>query len=137
MKKLKQKVSAPHSQPFKRTCPCTILAPPFNFPDPPSRGNQNLPPPPPPPLKKGGSELCCSNILNVKFNETSGILQFYLIFESQNYYWMFWRDFQKAIKSEVYSSTNRPLFTGGQNSMLNWVLKLNPLNQKMKKTKTV
>ena len=56
MKKLKQKVSAPHSQPFKRTCPCTILPPPFNFPDPPSRGNQNLPPPPPPPptLKKGG-----------------------------------------------------------------------------------
>ena len=54
MKKLKQKVSAPHSQPFKRTCPCTILAPPFNFPDPPSRGNQNLPPPPPPLSKKGG-----------------------------------------------------------------------------------
>ena len=33
----------------------------------------------------------------------------------------------------VYSNTNWPPFTGGQNSILNLVLKLNPLNQKIKK----
>ena len=33
----------------------------------------------------------------------------------------------------VNSSTNWPPFTGGQNPILNWVLKLNPLNQKIKK----
>ena len=35
--------------------------------------------------------------------------------------------------SGVYSSNNWPLFTRGQNSILNWVLKLNPLKQKAKK----
>ena len=35
--------------------------------------------------------------------------------------------------SGVYLSTNWLPFTGGQNSILNWVLKLNPLNQKIKK----
>ena len=35
--------------------------------------------------------------------------------------------------SGVYSSTNKPPFTGCQNSILNWVVKLNPLNQRMKK----
>ena len=33
----------------------------------------------------------------------------------------------------VYSSANWPPFTGGQNSILNWVSKLNPMNQKIKK----
>ena len=33
----------------------------------------------------------------------------------------------------VYSSTNWPPFTRGRNSILNWVLKLNPLKQKLKK----
>ena len=37
------------------------------------------------------------------------------------------------IPAGVYSSTNWPLFTGGQNSILNRVLKLNPLSQKIKK----
>ena len=32
--------------------------------------------------------------------------------------------------SGLYSSTNWPRFTWGQNSILNWVLKLNALNQK-------
>ena len=51
------------AHPFKKTCPCTILSPPFfNFSD--------SPPPPPlgqvikiyfPPLKRGGSELCYVN----------------------------------------------------------------------------
>ena len=35
--------------------------------------------------------------------------------------------------SGVYSSTNWPPLSGGQNSILNWVLKLNPLNQNEKK----
>ena len=35
--------------------------------------------------------------------------------------------------SGVYLSTNWPPFTGGQDSVLNWVLKLDPLNQKVKK----
>ena len=35
-----------------------------------------------------------------------------------------------------YSRTNWPPFTGGQNSILNWVLKLNPLNQKIKSNKS-
>ena len=40
--------------------------------------------------------------------------------------------------SGVYSSTNWPPFTKCQNSILNWVLKLNPFNQKNKKViKTV
>ena len=39
--------------------------------------------------------------------------------------------------SEVYPSTNLPPFTRGQNSILNWVLKLNPLNLEIKKFKTV
>ena len=34
-----------------------------------------------------------------------------------------------APPTRVYSSTNGPPFIGGQNSILNWVLKLNPLNQ--------
>ena len=38
-----------------------------------------------------------------------------------------------GVDTEVYSSTNWPPFTGGKNSILNWVLKLNPLNQKVKK----
>ena len=38
--------------------------------------------------------------------------------------------------SGIYSSTNWPPFTGGQSSILNSVLKLNPLNQKLKITKT-
>ena len=86
LEKVKIKVSALHSHPFKRTCPCTTLPPPsliFQIPPPEVI---KIYPPLPAPLKKGGSELCCSNILNVKFNETSGILQFYLIFDSQNYY---------------------------------------------------
>ena len=33
----------------------------------------------------------------------------------------------------LYSSTKWPPFTKGQTSILNWVLKLNPLNQKIKK----
>ena len=37
--------------------------------------------------------------------------------------------------TRVYSSTNWPLLTGGQNLILNWVLKLNLLNQKTKKEK--
>ena len=32
------------------------------------------------------------------FNEIPGMLQFYLIFYSQDCYWMSWRDFQKVIK---------------------------------------
>ena len=55
---------------FKKTCPCTILPPPFfNFSDPPSReGNQNLLPPP---FKKGGGEgdpnyvISVSTVFNV------------------------------------------------------------------------
>ena len=39
------------------------------------------------------------------------------------------------IHTGVYSSTNWPPFTGGQNSILNWVLKLNPSNQKIKSNK--
>ena len=35
--------------------------------------------------------------------------------------------------SGVYSSNNWPPFTGGQNSILNWVSKCNPLKQKAKK----
>ena len=38
-----------------------------------------------------------------------------------------------AYRSGVCSSTNWPPFTRCQNSILNWVLKLNPLNQKIKK----
>ena len=38
--------------------------------------------------------------------------------------------------SGIYSSTNWPPFTGGQSSISNSVLKLNPLNQKLKITKT-
>ena len=37
------------------------------------------------------------------------------------------------IASGIYSSTKWPPLTRGQNSTLNWVLKLNPLNQKIKK----
>ena len=40
---------------------------------------------------------------------------------------------QRKALSRVYSSTNWSLFTGGQNSILNWVLKYNPINQKIKK----
>ena len=36
--------------------------------------------------------------------------------------------------SGIYSSTDWPPFTGGQNSILSWVLKLNPLNQKNQKS---
>ena len=36
----------------------------------------------------------------------------------------------------VYSSTNQTLFTEGQNSILNWVLKLNPLKQQKKSNET-
>ena len=32
------------------------------------------------------------------FNEIPDMLQFYLIFYSQDCYWMSWRDFQKVIK---------------------------------------
>ena len=35
----------------------------------------------------------------------------------------------------VYSSTNWPPFTEGQNSILNWVLKLNPISKKWKSNK--
>ena len=34
----------------------------------------------------------------VKFNEISGLLQFYLIICSQECYWISWRDFQNAVK---------------------------------------
>ena len=37
--------------------------------------------------------------------------------------------------SGVYSSSNWPPFTRGQNSILNWVLKLNPWKQKIKSNK--
>ena len=36
-----------------------------------------------------------------------------------------------------YSSANWPPFIGGQNSILNWVLKLSPLHQKIKSNKNV
>ena len=36
-------------------------------------------------------------------------------------------------KAEVYSSTNWPLFTGGQNSIVNWVLKTQSFKPKIKK----
>ena len=38
-----------------------------------------------------------------------------------------------VVVAGVYSSTNWPPFTGGQNSILNWVLKLKPLSLKVKK----
>ena len=34
----------------------------------------------------------------IKLNLVSSMLQFYLIFDSQDCYWMSWRDFLKAIK---------------------------------------
>ena len=37
------------------------------------------------------------------------------------------------LTNRVYSSTNQTPFTGSQNSILNWVFKFNPLNQKNKK----
>ena len=40
---------------------------------------------------------------------------------------------QRKALSRVYSSNNWSLFTWGQNSILNWVLKYNPINQKVKK----
>ena len=42
----------------------------------------------------------------VKFNKISGILWFYLIFDSQNCYWMSWRDFQKASTVTICLSDN-------------------------------
>ena len=38
-----------------------------------------------------------------------------------------------GVDKEVYQSTKWPPFTGGKNSILNWVFKLNTLNQKVKK----
>ena len=38
-----------------------------------------------------------------------------------------------TVLAGVYSNTNWSPFTGGQNSILNWVLKLSLLNQKIKK----
>ena len=40
---------------------------------------------------------------------------------------------KKDAYSGVYSSNNWSPLNGGQNSILNWVLKLNPLNQNNKK----
>ena len=37
-------------------------------------------------------------------------------------------EIRTATTTGVYSSINWPPFTGGQNSILKWVLKLNPLN---------
>ena len=42
----------------------------------------------------------------------------------------------KLMSTGVYSNTNWPPFTGGENSILNWVLKLNPLNQEVKGNKS-
>ena len=57
----------------------------------------------------------------------------FFIFLSESYFLLDQFNFKcnlKNLYAGVYSSTNSPPFTGSQNSILNWVLKLNPLNQK-------
>ena len=64
------------------------------------------------------------------------VLRFYCNYAGGNFYYGYvGGSFCCNHAAEVYSSTNWPPFTGGQKSILNWVLKLSLLNQKEKSNK--